>query len=105
MGGLFPGIQIYENRKFHRDMIFLTNIQQFAEGYALRAAMKFGGTPIIIESLIGGERTVEIERSGRVDQYIVTDVPISCFREIKEYEFESWEQMRDRMVNIFKLGN
>lgn len=81
-----------EKRKDNLDKVFLVKEKLFAEAYAIRAANKIGGEPIVLKV----EADANIERTGRITQWITTVVKPKEIQEIKQYPFDL-----DRMISIF----
>jgi hypothetical protein len=82
-----------ERRARNRDKVFLTDSALYAEGYAIRAAHKFGGSPMVL--------TVEasdavLERSGRVNQYVARLMRVIAWRVLHKDD-----DSLDRMISIF----
>lgn len=86
-----------EKRKLNLDKVFLTDERRFAEGYALRAAYKHGGKPVVLT--VEGEN-VTIERTGRVNQWTATKARVISVECIHCTEDEYLE----KSLSIFRLN-
>lgn len=74
----------------------------FAEGYAIRASLKFGGEPLVLKLKIDTrEHPVRLERKGNVDQWYVESLPADCIAKEIILPSDDPEVMLERMVTIF----
>lgn len=84
-----------ENRKGNHDVIFLTDKERFAAGYAFRSVLKHGGTPVIIK--------VECEEFTVYTHnvFIISSVPAYSIKGVIKL---SSNNLIDDMVMAFKEG-
>lgn len=95
-----------EKRNKNLDKVFLApdtdNGRLFAEGYAIRASLKFGGEPLVLKLKIdNSEHLVRLERKGDVDQWYIEGLPANCILEEITLPSDDPEVMTERMVAIF----
>lgn len=103
--GIVPGINLMENRKSNLDLVFLTRKIEIAEAYGMRASLKVGGTPIVLEC--GFSFPLDIERQGRIIQYSINHIPIGKIRNIYRSNWvknKSQEEILEEMVRRFKAN-
>lgn len=86
-----------EKRQGNMDKVFLTKERLYAEGYALRAVIRHGGRPIILN--VKAPDAV-LERTGKIDQYVVEKATFESVEEVA-CVVGTYDALIERMLAIF----